>query len=238
MSSLSLPSDEQPGQPNNVNAVMANDEAIRDKINGALDDDNLRAALATILGVSAGATVRRGKSIIATEEARTNVAYGTLTTPDRVSSIVLPSDGLICVAYQATWKSSVVDVGSAAIFLGANQLQGAALNAAAPNVQEATTQNANANVFIPLASYPGGLQGRVNTISASTNYTSDVSTGQILGGFRLSAEGNGIAASEWLGGPCYIFAAAGTYDVSVQFKASSGSVTAKNRKLWVWTIGF
>ena len=35
-----------------------------------------------------------------------------------------------------------------------------------------------------------------------------------------------------------VFAAAGTYDISVQFKASSGSVTVKNRKLWVWTMGF
>ena len=40
------------------------------------------------------------------------------------------------------------------------------------------------------------------------------------------------------GGFTFAFAAAGTYTVSVQFKASSGSVTASNRKLWVWTIGF
>lgn len=32
--------------------------------------------------------------------------------------------------------------------------------------------------------------------------------------------------------------AAGTYDVSVQFKASSGSVTVKERKLWIVSMGF
>jgi hypothetical protein len=59
-------------------------------------------------------------------------------------------------------------------------------------------------------------------------YTGDVTTGQIVG--TVSAAG--------LGGPCYFFAAAGTYTISIQVKASSASVTIKNRKLWVWTIGF
>jgi hypothetical protein len=40
------------------------------------------------------------------------------------------------------------------------------------------------------------------------------------------------------GGVCYVFAAAGTYDVSVQFKASSGSITAKSRKLWVSSVDY
>src|SRR4051812_26149246 len=48
-----------------------------------------------------------GSSIIATEESRTNVAYGKLPTPDQVSGVVLPPNGLIVVVYQALWKSSV-----------------------------------------------------------------------------------------------------------------------------------
>lgn len=43
MSSLSLPWDDIPGQPNNINHVMENDEAIRDKINGNINGDNLAA---------------------------------------------------------------------------------------------------------------------------------------------------------------------------------------------------
>lgn len=47
-----------------------------------------------------------------------------------------------------------------------------------------------------------------------------------------------IAGSANQFGFVVLFAAAGTYDVSVQFKSSSGTVTAKERKLWVWTMGF
>jgi hypothetical protein len=40
------------------------------------------------------------------------------------------------------------------------------------------------------------------------------------------------------GGVVSMFAAAGTYTISVQFKALSGSVTASNRKLWVQALSF
>jgi surface-anchored protein len=38
------------------------------------------------------------------------------------------------------------------------------------------------------------------------------------------------------GGVCWIFAAAGTYKITVQFKASSGNVKVKERNLWAWII--
>lgn len=215
MSSLSLPWDEQGGQPQNINHVMENDEALRDKINGNLDADNLTPAEAAKLGLSAGTTIRRGKSIIATEEARTNTAYGLMATPDRVSGIVLPTDGLICVAYTALWKSSVLNAGLAAIFVGANQLR---VPSSAVAVQEVI--GTTANVYHNLYTQGKGLSSQ----GSGTDMIDPATTGQILG------TGDGT-------GPVAIFAAAGTYDVSVQFKASSGSVTAKHRKLWVWTIG-
>lgn len=52
---------------------------------GALDADTLAAAVAQYTGLSSGGVVRRGACSIDTSEARTNVAYGTLTTPDQVS---------------------------------------------------------------------------------------------------------------------------------------------------------
>ncbi len=171
----------------------------------------------------------RGKSNIATEEARTNVAYGLLTTPDRVSSVVLPADGLICVAFQGMWKESVNGAARAAIFVGANQLKSYEDNAAAPTVREVGCYG-GADSYAPLASYSMGL---LPDATGATAYTGDVTTGQLVG-YGGSLGGSTVS----FGGPCYIFAAAGTYDVSVQFKASSGSVTAKNRKLWVWTLTF
>lgn len=49
--------------------------------------------------------------------------------------------------------------------------------------------------------------------------TADATTGQLIGALE-------------------VFAAAGTYNISVQYKASSGAVTAKERKLWVATLGY
>lgn len=189
---------------------------------GGLDHDTLDSTtVAAKLGLSQTGTVRRGKSIIATEESRTNTSYGTMTTPDQVSSVVLPTDGLIFIAYKALWKESVDGAALAAIFIGANQLKIAAPSGA-PVVQEPTCTGA-ANTYAHLCT---NSQGGLTSGGGSTAVGSDVTTGQAIY--------NGVSS----GGFVSIFAAAGTYDVSVQFKASSGSVTAKERKLWVWTIGF
>jgi hypothetical protein len=223
MPDVTLPHTFSNGTPADANQVNANLDAIVAAVN-ALDDANLASALATALGVTQAGNVRRGKSIIATEESRTNVAYGMLTTPDRVSGIVLPTDGLIFVGYHALWKESVDNAARAALFIGSNQLKVAVENGA-PTAQEAAL-NASSGVgfYVPLASAPVGLLGVAG--GALTVNSSLVTTGL--------AVVDGLAN----GGVCAIWAAAGTYDVSVQFKASSGSVTAKDRKLWVWTMGF
>ena len=173
-----------------------------------------------------GASVR-GAVNIAASQSVTSTTYTTLATPDQVAGIVLPSNGLIAVWYQATWQESVAGAGSAAIFVGANQLKVAPANdgsTATPVVQAAGTGAASAaNYNVSLATYGLGLVSE--QVSAGTRaYLGDVSTGQ--------AVGNGS------GGPCYIFAAAGTYTISVQFKSTSGSVSAINRKMWVQALPF
>lgn len=182
----------------------------------------------------------RGKSIIATTESRTNTAYGLMTTPDRVQNVVLPTDGLIAVAFQGLFKSSVARAGRAAIFIDANQLV-VGTGQGAPREQAAVTP-ASGTEYTHLVSHPLGLAGT----DAASAVVGDATTGQAVGLHSENNVGSGqeigglIAASTpvQVGGVCRIFAAAGTYDVSVQFKASSGSVTAKSRKLWVWTMGF
>jgi hypothetical protein len=68
-------------------------------------------------------------------------------------------------------------------------------------------------------------------------YTGDVTTGQAVGiagvaHLNLANAGTITMGSGAWGGPCYIFGlAAGAYKISVQFKASSGKVTAKKRRL-------
>jgi hypothetical protein len=171
---------------------------------------------------------RSGVCSIATEEARTNTAYGKLTTPDEVANIVLPTDGLIVVGYHAAWKNSVDNVGRAAIFLNGNQLK--------VNVNGSSIQNSEANgatgtgysQYGVVASTSGGLNG---SGGYPTPYAGPSTTGQAIMA-ALSSSSNPNTP----GGPCFIFAAAGTYDVSVRFKSSSGTVTAKERKLWVFTL--
>lgn len=220
-------------------------------LNGALDAENIVAAVREQLGLSDPSSVRRGKCIVATEQSRTNTAYGKLTTPDEVENVVLPTDGLMFVAYQAMWKGSVADAPRAALFLNSNQLvtadniagSGYGVQAAALN-----TQTDYGDRFSTLATFSGGLVGVAEGDDAALP-----TTGAVVGpGFYSASSGFGayvehpsaglsaLVAGEigGLGGFCTVWAAAGTYDVSVQFKSSSGSVTAKNRKLWVWTLGF
>lgn len=192
-------------------------------------------------GVSDGRAVRRGSSNIATSEARTNTAYGLLTTPDRVQNVVLPRDGLIFLAYQATWRESVDGAARAAIFLGSNQARFAGSGNIGPSVSwgEAFIRSGSPNADVSLASNAIGLAS-LNGKSFNLDYAGDSTTGQAVGGgYGVSAtSGFASMADALTGGSCAIFAAAGTYDVSVQFKASSGSVTVRGRKLWVWTLAF
>jgi hypothetical protein len=200
---------------------------LRTWANGSIDGDNLTGTAGQQLGLSSSSVTRRGKVNIPATESRTNTAYGTMTTPDQVSGIVLPTDGLIAIMYHATWQNSVASAGKAAIFIGANQLQFASQGVAAPAVQEIVGSATTAQDFLVTNSGYG-----LNTGGGATAYTGDVTTGQIVG-MNGAVQQTGAQA-----GPCWVFAAAGTYTISVQFKASSGSVTVKNRRLWVWTIAF
>jgi hypothetical protein len=167
--------------------------------------------------------------IIATEETRENAAYGTMTTKDEITGVVLPENGLIVVGYQALVKESVDGAGRVALFLGANQVK---------------VRDNSANAPVALDSTCGGLAGKFSGIATSSagfqqfvgpfegEATADVNTGQLLGYVKSMSNHEGI------GGPMFIFASAGTYTVSIQFKASSGTITAKERKLWVSVLGF
>jgi hypothetical protein len=177
-----------------------------------------------------------GKSIIATQQTRENTVYGKLTTPDEVT-VVMPENGLIAVGFQATWESSVQSAGRAAIFIGTNQLKISVVGQ--PEAQAAPSGTAGWN---DLVSSCGGL---VSSRIAESTSSPPATTGQVLGAgvfgeenFRttIGATGPPETAGKFAGGPCYIFAAAGTYTISVQFKTTSGSVIVKNRKLWVWSM--
>lgn len=184
---------------------------------GFIDTENFTEALNAQLGVNtSGGAIRRGKLSIATEESRTSTSYGTMPTPDQIQSVVLGSTGLLLVGFSGMFKSSGNSTGSAALFLNSTQLKTDA-GSTAPSVAEVGTTGTDS--YRHLISAPSGL------ISGAGVWTGDVTTGQLL----VTGSAGGFAV---------IFADAGTYTVSVQYKATSGSVTAKNRNLWVTTMGF
>jgi hypothetical protein len=158
----------------------------------------------------------RGKSIIATEESRTNTAYGTLTTPDQVTGIVVPADAFLFVSYRALVKQSVASAATLAIFLSATQAKYPS-GSGAPALQE-TGIGADVNDYNWAYTLASGTLGWVAVSGAGD--ASSVTTG------LFAAQGLAFDV------------AAGTYDVTVQYKASSGSVTAKDRRLRVWTLPF
>lgn len=214
----------------NAGTVLPTDlNAIQDDYASRLD------ALYVAGGFNADSLVRRGKSIISTTGTRSSTAYGFLNDANDHVQVVLPTDGLIIVRYQATWQEAVAGAARAAIFIGANQLKAGAAGQAAPILSEANISTAGAvNNDVLLASSGIGLASLQGAVFSGA-YTGDVTTGQAIGG----GYGGGITPTVPLvWGACEIKATAGTYDVSVQYKASSGAVTAKNRVLLVEVKGF
>jgi hypothetical protein len=223
------------GQQNSIaDAATANSfNTIQTWANGNIDEANLTNGIVQKLGVNNSGNVGRGSAVIATTEARSNTAYGLMTTPDRVQGIVLPSAGYLLVLYHAYWNESVDGAARAAIFVGANQLQISQTGVAAPAVQEASCIG-GASITQPLSTAPFGLTGG-GAGALATGHSAPVTTGQAIAIHgSTNVEQNAAIPS----GACWIFAAAGTYDVSVQFKASSGTVNVLNRRLFVMAVGF
>src|SRR5579859_6503047 len=160
----------------------------------------------------------KGSVVIAANQSTTSTSYVTLATPDQVASVVLATGGLILVWYYAYWQASIAAASSAAIFLGANQVQ-AATSGTGTTVQAAAGTGTTLNA---LTSTPFGLSEVATGVSGS-----DITTGQVLG-----------SLSNVSAGPTTIFANAGTYTVSVRFKVSSGNLNVVNRRLYVAAISF
>lgn len=200
---------------------------------------DLSTALSQRAGVSNGANIADGRTVIAGAEARTSTSFGTLTTPDQVSNVVLPTDGLIFVVYSALWKESVADTARAAIFIGGTQLFVPVASGSA-QLEAARTGAGAAGAYAPLVSFPGGLLSStpVDGVTDSTFVTSGQAVAVGSSATRYEA-GVSLAGPSGGGGICVVEAAAGTYNVSVQFRATGGAtVTVKNRALRVWTKSF
>ncbi|HEY1833683.1 MAG TPA: hypothetical protein VGG08_04540, partial [Solirubrobacteraceae bacterium] len=192
--------------------------------------------LATTAFVASALT--SAKSIIPAEESRENAAYGVLGTPDEVT-LTLPTNGLIAVLFQAHWQESVSNTMRAALFLNGVQ-QRVQLFEELSVCEGCSVPSAATGIAHSLFTIPTGL---ASAVGASPN-AADITTGQAVGAVSINGEGeiaftvgsSAIRRQQSGGGPCYIFANAGTYKVSVRFKASSGKVSVKERKLWASVV--
>jgi len=172
------------------------------------------------------------------EETRTAVPYGTMDTPDVVPGIVIEEGDILRIGVQAMVKETTDTNGRAALFIGSQQLKVAKFNQAAPVAQEARITGGN-SIYQLVTTGQWGLVGAGQ--GGSTAYTGDVTTGQVLGvmdNVANSDNPDSVTSAVKGFGFCEVQGIApGTYDISLQFKASNG-ITAKNRKLWVEVVRF
>jgi hypothetical protein len=209
---------------------------------GAVTGEKLSKAVATSASLNYSGVKAKGFVNIPAEESRTNIAFGTMPTPDEVT-VELPANGLILIAYQAMIHASSLGGVHAAIFLNETQLKAAQTptfiggeylfeQPVAVQSGEAPTES----FHVITTSSQTGLA--IDT--GSGRYAGNVTTGQILGIKGSAIVGDGIT-----GAPIYVFANAGTYKVSVQFmgrkpesEAIATTATVKNRALWVKAEAF
>jgi len=200
--------------------VQDNDVAIREVVNGGLDNDNLTGS-AGITAANLAGEIPKSKlatdaksaftwytpKATATEETRTNAAFGTLTTADEIKEIVVPENGQLLVGFSANVKSSVSAAGRVAIFVGSNQLKSISSSSGFV-VQEASTSGTSFNLV---------SSATVGLISSS-------------GGEAFPTTGVVLGEDDALAGWVTIHRLpAATYTISVRYKSSTGSVTAKER---------
>lgn len=180
-----------------------------------------------------GRAVTGGKSVNSGTGNRTNVAYGALSdAADQVAGLVVPANAIIAIGFQAAWFETVAAAARAAIFIGANQLKYVnGSGSAGVAVQECGTQSAGSVSSATLLG--SSSHGLVSEVAAATAYPGHATTGQVLGAGE-GTDGVGIRVGFGL---CHVFVAAGTYTISVQYKASSGTVSAIDRRLWVSVLG-
>ncbi len=180
-------------------------------------------------------------------QTRENAAYGTLTTPDEIKEVVIPEGAILVVDYTALWENTKLNKGRAAIFIGNNQLKIGRSTAVDFVTSAAIGGSASGNVGDRLMTFQGGLLSTfgTNVYTTGSDWTTTGGASYLFNetseaGLHLEVNGvdKELPKSAPYGGFCMIpNITAGTYNVSIRFKALEGSVSAKLRRLKVGVIG-
>lgn len=181
----------------------------------------------------------KGKSIISAEQSITSTSASLAGTPDIIEDLVLPTDGLLMVGVHLQMRvtdGSSPGSGFTRLYLNENivhiadgtilSVVKAELNTTDPNVD---------GLYKDVHSFGGGLHVAKGF---SSNVVAPITTGQVIGGRKSSSFETDDTVM--VGGLLAIFAAAGTYDLSLRYGGPGfgGNVSVKNRKLWAWTMPF
>jgi hypothetical protein len=205
---------------------------------GSIDSPWLSDNLGTLLGLdSAGAN-------------RSHYSYnsgvvshsGTINTVlDSANDIVVPDGALLFIIYRALVKESVLGCANFTITVGPTNITGGTFSGAGTNAGRFITKSAGINANNGTTTVPD-LYRRM--------YVEHMESGSGGGGLMIDAGGHTGDASFGTGGSGGNFAYSplilevttpGTYDIEVLASVDSASgqtVSAKERKLWVWTRGF
>jgi hypothetical protein len=226
------------GQPALAADVQENFEDVRDGAN-ALDGDNLATAFGQRLGASSTSVVRSGQSIVAAAESTTSATYVLLTTHDEVANISVAAGALLRVRFFALAKLTGAAAGHVGLFLNSTQVvipDGTGGGGTVPVEVGLTTGSTNygpvSTGFNTDTAYAVGGRGLVWISNTAADATVNAAAGTVLAASNPASTGNrGSAGTE-----LEIKVAAGTYTVSLRFKAAAGAtVSAKERYLYVET---
>jgi len=251
-----------------VNDLVSDFDAILAAMNsydgGNLQAGSLSSNSLTVrdkLGLSGGGLVYRGKSIINTTESLTpGSLLQTMATPDQVLNVRLETDGLIFILVHMLVKFSDYELpggkyGAVYPYFGdfiwsrqeSDFASYSGLRGGTAAKINTYTGSGVPDVYVPVVSFPNGLMGMQ---AETVNHPDPVTTGMAQG-IALKADGSGqggshIAGGKNLsgmhffgGGPLVVWANAGTYPVRLLYACpNGGTITAKQRKMWVWTVNF
>jgi hypothetical protein len=219
--SLTLPVIGQPNATEDPKTLTAL-TAIQTGINGQLDELNLTTGLQQRLGLNSGSQVGRGKIVTATSQALPVDTLGSMPTPDKITGLVLPTDGMIVVSYYARWTALLSASGNhVGVAIDINgQTQGAA--------------NGTMAVLEALSSVGGSPAGQ--------NIAGEVQGLSITNGAAGSTlSGSVPSAGLRLGSLLAFDLPAGTYNVEAKWRrlsAATSSGSAQDRHLRAFIVGF
>ena len=201
--------------------------------------------LAHIGGLNAPNTVRRKDLRINTEESLSATFFSQMATPDRVDDVYIPDNSILFLSYRALIKESVVGAARVTISIGGTILNGPTFG---------DNADPGAYTYGRIVEIANGVNAHNGSTTVANLYrrlhTAPPGTSLIERGLTIDTGGTTVDADFGFPGvpnnsggfvltplPIEMYAG-GTYDIGVFFRATSGTVTVKKRRLTVWVVGF